>query len=169
MRLVFFHCLIVATLWGAWFTTIGVRNARAVTMLGPVTAKLSFVAHAADLGVGYTWGHGVLTYAGRHYPFNVVGGSAGAVGFSLEKSVGVVYNLQRVEDFVGVYWALSGEVTVGKGVCSSLMENEENVRIRLKGHCVGGRISASPSRLTITWGKPTIQRVFHKETFRKTH
>ncbi|MBO7072224.1 MAG: hypothetical protein J6V89_01690, partial [Acetobacter sp.] len=101
--------------------------------------------------------------------FNVVGGSAGAVGFSLEKSVGVVYNLQRVEDFVGVYWALSGEVTVGKGVCSSLMENEENVRIRLKAHCVGGRISASPSRLTIKWDKPTIQRVFHKATFRKTH
>lgn len=164
MRLVFFRSLIVLTLWGTCLTTLEAKNAWAVTVLGPVTAKLSFVVRAANLGVGYTWGHGVLTYAGRRYPFKVVGGSAGAVGFSLEKSVGVVYNLQRVEDFVGVYWALSGEVTVGKGVCSSLMENEENVRIRLKGHCVGGRISASPSRLTIKWSKPITQRVFHEAT-----
>ncbi|MBO6038061.1 MAG: hypothetical protein IJ934_03410 [Acetobacter sp.] len=167
MGLVYSRSIFIATLWGAWCTTIG--TAWALPMLGPVTAKLSFVARSATLGVGYTWGHGVLTYAGRHYPFDVVGGSAGAIGFSLEKSVGSVYNLQRVEDFVGVYWSLSGEATVGRGVCSSIMENEEGVRIRLEGHCVGGRIAASPSRLTIKWDKPmNNHHGFHTVASRKT-
>ncbi|MFT9014804.1 MAG: hypothetical protein ABF990_03580 [Acetobacter sp.] len=119
------------------------------TPLGPVTAEVTFSSSSASLGVGYTWGHGVLSYGGRHYPFEVRGASAAAIGFSSGTSVGKVYNLQRVEDFEGTYWALSGEATIGAGVSGSLMENNDGVRIRLEETRSGGRFAASPSRLTV--------------------
>mgnify|MGYP001160154833 CR=1 FL=1 len=129
---------------GAWALPAG-----AETILGPVMAEVTFKTRSADLGVGYTWGNGVLTYGGHDYPFEVSGASAAAIGFSSGNSVGKVYNLQRLEDFPGTYWALSGETTVGRGVAGHLMENDSGVRIRLDEVRTGGRFAASPSRLTI--------------------
>ncbi|WP_208858906.1 hypothetical protein [Acetobacter ascendens] len=138
------HFAAALALCGAWFMPAG-----AETMLGPVTATVTFNTRSADLGVGYTWGRGVLTYGGRQYPFEIKGTSAIAVGYSSGHSVGKVYNLQRIEDFEGTFWALSGEATVGRGVGGLLMENNDGVRIRLDEYRSGGRIAASPSRLTI--------------------
>ena len=140
---------VTMTLCGVWS-----MPAWAEPVLGPVTAEVTFVSSSASLGLGYTWGHGVLTYGGRQYPFEVAGASAAAVGFSSGKSIGKVYNLQRIEDFPGTYWALSGEATIGRGVSGSLMENDDGVRIRLDESRTGGRLAASPSRLTIRLLKP---------------
>ena len=126
-----------------------IAPAMAEKVLGPVSGEVKFISHSADLGVGYTWGKGVLIYDGKQYPFEVSGASAAAVGFSSGNSVGKVYNLQRLEDFPGTYWSLSGETTVGKGVAGHLMENDSGVRIRLDEIRTGGRLAASPSRLTI--------------------
>lgn len=144
MRLASRHFLAALALSGAWVLPAG-----AETLLGPVMAEVTFKTRSADLGVGYTWGNGVLTYGGHEYPFEVSGASAAAVGFSSGNSVGKVYNLQRLEDFPGTYWSLSGETTVGKGVAGHLMENDSGVRIRLDEIRTGGRFAASPSRLTI--------------------
>ncbi|MFT9359167.1 hypothetical protein [Acetobacter okinawensis] len=144
MRLASRHFLAALALSGAWSLPAG-----AETLLGPVMAEVTFKTRSADLGVGYTWGNGVLTYGGHEYPFEVSGASAAAVGFSSGNSVGKVYNLQRLEDFPGTYWSLSGETTVGKGVAGHLMENDSGVRIRLDEIRTGGRFAASPSRLTI--------------------
>ncbi|GBR49772.1 hypothetical protein CSR02_10220 [Acetobacter pomorum] len=138
------HFAAALALCGAWFMPAG-----AETMLGPVTATVTFNTHSADLGVGYTWGRGVLTYGDRQYPFEIKGASAIAVGYSSGHSVGKVYNLQRIEDFEGTFWALSGEATVGRGIGGLLMENNDGVRIRLDQSRAGGRFAASPSRLTI--------------------
>ncbi|WP_230975394.1 hypothetical protein [Acetobacter garciniae] len=135
---------ITLALCGVWS-----MPAQAATALGPVTAEVTFISRSASLGLGYTWGHGVLTYGGRQYPFEVRGASAASIGFSSGTSVGKVYNLQRVEDFEGTYWALSGEATIGAGVSGSLMENNDGVRIRLQENRSGGRLAASPSRLTV--------------------
>lgn len=144
MRLASRHLFAALALSGAWVLPAG-----AETLLGPVMAEVTFKTRSADLGVGYTWGRGVLTYGGHEYPFEVSGASAAAVGFSSGNSVGKVYNLQRLEDFPGTYWSLSGETTVGKGVAGHLMENDSGVRIRLDEVRTGGRFAASPSRLTI--------------------
>ncbi len=136
--------LAALALSGAWVLPAG-----AETVMGTAVAEVTFKTRSADLGVGYTWGNGVLTYGGHEYPFEVSGASAAAVGFSSGNSVGKVYNLQRLEDFVGTYWSLSGETTVGKGVAGHLMENDSGVRIRLDEIRTGGRFAASPSRLTI--------------------
>ncbi|WP_249210783.1 hypothetical protein [Acetobacter persici] len=144
MRSASLHIATALALCGTWSLT-----ACAQTALGPVTGEVSFHTSSADLGVGYTWGHGVLTYGGRSYPFSVSGASAAAIGYSSGDSVGKVYNLQRIEDFPGTFWALSGEATVGRGVSGQLMENDNGVRIRLDYTRGGARIAASPSRLTI--------------------
>ncbi|GAN62836.1 hypothetical protein AA0313_0550 [Acetobacter indonesiensis NRIC 0313] len=136
-------------LCGSWSLT-----ACAQSPLGPVTGEVSFHTRSADLGVGYTWGSGVLTYGGRTYPFSVKGASAAAVGYSSGDSIGKVYNLQRIEDFEGTFWALSGEATVGRGVSGQLMENDNGVRIRLDYTRSGARFAASPSRLTVRLLKP---------------
>ncbi|BBC81580.1 hypothetical protein HK27_02580 [Acetobacter orientalis] len=124
-------------------------TACAQSPLGPVTGEVSFHTHSADLGVGYTWGQGTLTYGGRSYPFTIKGAAAAAIGYSSGVSVGKVYNLQRVEDFAGTFWALTGEATVGRGVSGVLMENDNGVRIRLDYTRSGARFAASPERLTI--------------------
>ena len=136
-----------------------VAPAMAEQVLGPVSGEVKFISHSASLGVGYTWGRGVLTYAGKQYPFEVSGASAAAIGFSSGDSVGTVYNLQRIEDFEGTYWALSGEATIGRGVSGSLMENSDGVRIRLDENRSGGRLAASPSRLSIRFIKSKAKAV----------
>ena len=128
-------------------------TACAQSPLGPVTGEVSFRTHSADLGVGYTWGQGTLTYGGRSYPFTIKGAAAAAIGYSSGVSVGKVYNLQRVEDFAGTFWALTGEATVGRGVSGVLMENDNGVRIRLDYTRSGARFAASPERLTIRLNK----------------
>ncbi|GAN68102.1 hypothetical protein [Acetobacter orleanensis] len=152
MRSASLHIATALALCSTWSLT-----ACAQSPLGPVTGEVSFHTSSADLGVGYTWGHGVLTYGGRTYPFSVSGASAAAVGYSSGDSVGKVYNLQRIEDFPGTFWALSGEATVGRGVSGELMENDNGVRIRLDYTRDGARIAASPSRLTIRMLKTPTQ------------
>ena len=135
-----------------------IAPAMAEKVLGPVSGEVKFISHSADLGVGYTWGKGVLIYDGKQYPFEVSGASAAAIGFSSGDSVGKGYNLQRLEDFEGTYWALSGEATIGQGLSGSLMENNDGVRIRLQENRSGGRLAASPSRLSIHFVKPKANK-----------
>lgn len=124
-------------------------TACAQSPLGPQTGTVAFHTHSADLGVGYTWGEGTLSYGGRSYPFTIKGAAAAAIGYSSGMSVGKVYNLQRVEDFAGTFWALTGEATVGRGVSGVLMENDNGVRVRLDYTRSGARFAASPERLTV--------------------
>ncbi|MGO3518244.1 MAG: hypothetical protein ACTINM_07105 [Acetobacter cibinongensis] len=136
-----FAAMALASMWSL--------TACAQSPLGPETGKVSFHTRSADLGVGYTWGQGILTYGDRTYPFTIKGASAAAIGYSSGASVGKVYNLNRVEDFAGTFWALTGEATVGRGVSGVLMENDNGVRIRLDYTRSGARLAASPERLTI--------------------
>ena len=149
MRSAYWRSVVAVALCSA-----SIAPAMAEQVLGPVSGEVKFISHSADLGVGYTWGKGVLTYAGKPYPFEVSRASAAPIGFSSGDSIGKVYNLQRVEDFEGTYWALSGEATIGQGVSGSLMENNDGVRIRLEENRTGGRLAASPSRLSIRFIKP---------------
>lgn len=42
-----------------------VSAAQAADAMGAPTAKLTLTAKSADIGVGYTWGEGKLTYGGK--------------------------------------------------------------------------------------------------------
>ena len=65
------------------------------------TLKLS--EGSVAVGVGLSWGGGVLTYEGKDYPFSMQGLAVADVGISRAEATGMVYNLTQLADFDGNY------------------------------------------------------------------
>lgn len=123
--------------------------AYAADAMGTPTGKITLSAKSADVGVGYTWGDGKLTYGGHTYKFSVTGGTIAAVGFSKIEGVGTVYNLHRVQDFDGTYGAAHGEATLGNGLGGAVLENKNGVRIKIETATKGARLASSAEGLTM--------------------
>ncbi|CEF54120.1 hypothetical protein [Acetobacter ghanensis] len=124
--------------------------AHAADTLGAPTAKLTLTAKSADIGLGYTWGDGTLTYAGKAHAFSITGGTIAAVGFSKIEGTGTVYNLHRLKDFNGTYAAAHGEATLGQGLGGAVLENKNGVRIKIETISQGARLAGSAQGLTLT-------------------
>ena len=122
------------------------RRARSERTDGTLTLQSTSVA----VGIGFSWGHGVLSFRGRRYPFKVDGLSVNAVGASKSDATGYVYNLKNVDDFEGTYTAISagGAVGGGKGITS--MKNGNDVRITLHSTKQGIEAKAAPEGVKIT-------------------
>src|SRR5262245_2029391 len=78
---------------------------------GPVTLTEGSVA----VGIGWSWGKGVLTYKGKTYPFKVEGLSVGELGITKAQATGNVFTLKNLEDFSGIYRAAGAGATAVKG------------------------------------------------------
>jgi hypothetical protein len=83
--------------------------------------------------VGGDIGGGTLKFRGRPYKFKMDGVKLGGFGAHQVKLTGDVYDLDKVEDFEGVY----GEAEVGYTVVDAdkgdfWLENEHGVKLRLK-------------------------------------
>jgi len=78
-------------------------------------------------------GGGKLHYGGKTYDFSIGGLGVGGIGISTLTATGTVYNLQRIEDFPGLYgqarvgWA-AGEQGEGK----LWLQNTNDVVIEVK-------------------------------------
>jgi hypothetical protein len=83
------------------------------------------------LGIGWSWGKGVLTLKGEDYPFKVGGLSVGDVGITNAEAEGKVYNLKKLEDFNGTYVSAAAEATLGVGAGATAMKNEKGVVVYL--------------------------------------
>jgi hypothetical protein len=83
------------------------------------------------VGIGYSWGKGVLTYKGKDYPLTVKGLSVVDVGITKAEASGVVYNLKKLEDFNGNYTAVTAEGTLGGGSGATSMKNQNGVIVNL--------------------------------------
>jgi len=94
---------------------------------GTVTVESKSVA----VGIGVTWGDGILTYKGKKYKFSVSGLSVVDVGVSKVTAKGKVYHLKKLEDFSGNYTAASAGATVGGGVGGTAMKNQNGVVMKL--------------------------------------
>lgn len=94
---------------------------------GRITLSTGSVA----VGVGFSWGSGVLTYKGKKYPFSIDGLSVGAIGASKASASGNVYHLSKVEDFSGNYTATSAGATIGGGGSATIMKNQQGVVINM--------------------------------------
>ncbi|ACI50047.1 conserved hypothetical protein [Gluconacetobacter diazotrophicus PA1 5] len=127
--------------------------ARAADDLGTPSGHIRLVAKSADVGVGWTWGNGTLTYGHHTYHFTVKGGSIAAVGYSSVVSTGTVYNLKHLHDFDGTYVAANGEATLGNGVGGTLMHNGNNVTIRIETLSKGARLAGAAQGLELTLTK----------------
>lgn len=98
-------------------------------MTADATIKLS--QGQVAVGIGYSWGKGVLTYKGKDYPFKINGLSVIDVGISRADATGNVFKLKKLKDFNGTYTTLSAEATVAGGVGGISMQNQNGVIIKL--------------------------------------
>ncbi|TLU73482.1 hypothetical protein [Lichenicoccus roseus] len=110
---------------------------------GPVAGHVTITAKAADIGVGYTWGDGVLRFHGRDYHFSVKGVDVAAVGYSSVTGHGRVYHLRHLHDFDGTYAAADGEATLGNGIGGRVLKNGNGVEIRIDDISKGARLSGA--------------------------
>jgi hypothetical protein len=95
------------------------------------SATMEFEAKSLKLIVGAGWGSGTLHYQGKSYPLKVMAGTAGGIGYRSMKGTGKVYQLDKLEDFAGIYTAGGVGATAGKmggGVIS--LENTKKVVIQ---------------------------------------
>jgi hypothetical protein len=83
------------------------------------------------VGIGYSWGKGVLTYKGKDYPLTVKGLSVADVGITKAEASGVVYNLKKLEDFDGNYTGVTAEGTLGGGAGATSLKNQNGVIVNL--------------------------------------
>lgn len=118
---------------------------------------ITMTFHSADVGVGYTWGSGVLKYHGKSYKFSIKGGDIVALGFSKSQAAGHVYNLHNLYDFAGNYASASGEATAGVGVGAGNLKNNKNVVIAFDTNTMGGRVAGAPGGFTIKFEDSKLQ------------
>lgn len=117
---------------------------------GRPAGLVTIVAKAADIGVGYTWGDGILKYHGHTYHFGVKGVDVAAVGFSKVVGHGRVYHLNSLHDFNGTYAAANGEATLGNGLGGRILKNGNGVEIRIDDVSKGARLAGAAQGIELT-------------------
>ena len=112
------------------------------------TLKLS--EGSVGVGIGFSWGGGVLTYEGKEYPFSMQGLSVADVGISRAEATGVVSNLTQLADFNGNYTAVTAGAAVGGGAGATTMRNQNGVVIDLIGTTQGVKFNLSVDGVRLT-------------------
>lgn len=126
-----------------------IPTARADDALGQPMARLCFSVKSIAVAGGYTWGKGQLLYGTHSYPVRIRGGGAVGIGYSHIRGDGSVYNLTRLGDLNGTYWAVKAEATMARGGSWAVMENNNNINIKISTHNSGAHLSAAVMRLTL--------------------
>lgn len=115
----------------------------------PPVAEVTIDIKGVGAIVGVSWGHGVLWFKGKKYPFHVEGLSLGDVGYAEMKARGKVYNLKKPRDLSGTYAALGAGVALAGGAAGLAMQNERGVVIDLSASQQGVKLNIGPQGLTI--------------------
>jgi hypothetical protein len=111
---------------------------------------IRFKEGSVAVGVGYSWGHGVLTYKGRQYPFKITGLTAGELGGEKIHARGSVYHLKKLSDFSGTYTSAGAGATAAGGFDVEAMRNSNGVEIKIVSTTKGADIRAAVEGVTIT-------------------
>ena len=93
------------------------------------------------VGVGVTWGDGVLEYRGQKYPFTVDGLSVLDLGVSKVTAQGKVENLKQLDDFNGNYVSAGAGAAVGGGAGVAALKNQNGVEVALTATAQGVRFA----------------------------
>ena len=127
----------------------GQAGANATDTKGTITVTGGGVA----LGVGVSWGHGVLTYRGQTYKLKTSGLSVVDIGASSYSGNGTVAGLKQVSDIAGNYQAVALGATVAGGGGLTSMKNDKGVVIKLNATTKGLKFTAAPQGITIKLDK----------------
>ena len=139
------------------------RFVMAVVAVGALVAALAGVSSAqakkatltlsdgsVAVGIGFSWGKGTLTYAGKAYPVKVEGLSVGEVGITRATARGTVSNLAKLDDFPGNYVAVGGGATAAGGADVAVMKNQNGVVIELRSTTQGASLKLAAEGLRLT-------------------
>jgi hypothetical protein len=127
-----------------------------VTILGSTQAQaradatVRMTGGSVAVGVGYSWGRGVLNYGGSDTVFCMRGLSLGDVGAAHLKADGFVFNLHSLHDFSGKYFAMSAGAAVAGGESASLLKNDRGVTMQLDTKVQGIRFNLAAAGVRIT-------------------
>ncbi len=113
-------------------------------------ATIELTQGQVAVGIGWSWGEGVLTYKGQKYPVKVEGLSVIDIGVTRAEAAGKVYGLKRLEDFDGIYTAASAEGTLAGGAGATTMKNQNGVVINLVSTTQGINLKLAPSGVKLT-------------------
>ena len=116
---------------------------------GDSTGTISIDSKSIAIGVGVSWGDGVLVYRGNRYPFSVDGLSVLDLGVSRVSATGTVANLKTLSDFNGNYVSAGAGAVVGGGAGAAAMRNQNGVEIALTATAQGVRFSLPSSGVNI--------------------
>ena len=110
--------------------------------------RVSFIGSAAR-------GKGVLHYKGKDYKFTATGLGAGGVGASKTVASGTVYNMKKLDDFVGTYVNARSGIAVGdKSKSKSIwVQNEKGVRLEARSKTKGLQLNLGVDGVLVTWDK----------------
>src|SRR5262245_54229698 len=113
------------------------------------SGRITIETMSAGAGLGVTWGDGVLEYRGQKYPFTVTGFNIGDVGVAKTTAKGMVFNLKNVEDLSGRFAAALAGGTLGGGVGSGAMYNQNKVSMVWTGTNQGLNFTLSHSGVNV--------------------
>lgn len=141
------HRRLFAALVAAGFLALFAGAALAEEKKVDATLRLSEGSFAA--GIGWSWGHGTMSYKGKTYKVKIEGLSVGEVGLTNVKAKGNVYNLNKLEDFDGVYASGGAAATAGKGAGASALTNANGVSILLTSVTKGANLKIAAEGLKL--------------------
>jgi hypothetical protein len=107
------------------------------------------VSTSVAIGVGVSWGNGILEYRGKTYPFKLRGLSVVDLGVSKITARGQVQNLKKLEDFDGNYVLAAAGATVGGGAGVAAVKNQNGVEMALTATTQGVKFSLATAGVDI--------------------
>ena len=135
--------LVACTLFGAAAHAGDAQSSAPVANEARPDATVTLNGGSVAVGIGYTWGHGELTYRESSRRFSIKGISVVDVGATDFTAKGNVYNLKNVSDFSGNYAAAGAGITVAGGGTAVYLKNEHGVVIKLISTDVGLKFKLS--------------------------
>jgi opacity protein-like surface antigen len=117
-------------------------------------ATITLSGGSVAVGIGYTWGDGMLLFKGRSYPFTVSGLSVIDIGIAKIDGRGDVFNLSNVADFPGTYIAAGIGATIAGGGSVAAMENQNGVIIHFRSTTAGLKLNLSPAGIVFKLKNP---------------
>jgi len=113
------------------------------------TGKVTIETMSAGVGLGVTWGDGVLEYHGEKYPFTMTSFDVGDIGVAKVIANGIVFNLKSVEDFSGMFAAVVAAGTFGGGAGSGAMYSNNRVSMVWTGTNQGLNVTLAHSGVNV--------------------
>jgi hypothetical protein len=115
----------------------------------PVSGEVRITSKSVAVGVGVTWGGGMLNYQGVDHKFSIKGLSVVDLGISKIHTNGQVFHLNNLSDFSGHYVVGAEGIAVGHGVDDYILQNDHGVVLRLHGKEKGVRLQAGAEGVSI--------------------